>query len=291
MLQIVLNIIVLSIVYALIAISFRVTQGVLRFFNIAHAIVLTLGGYLVYEMTIQCAWPLSLAVLASILITVLLMLLIDHFLYRPLRLRNAANWQLMLVSLGLYVLLQNIVSLIWGDSTLSFRFWEIKEGHMFYGLYINDLEIVTVCSGFLLLCLFWLFIEKTNVGMKIKAVSSNYELSSILAISEENAVKWSVGIGTALATCAGILIAADTDLSPTLGFNWLLYAIVVIIISGMGKIRHILLGALLLATFQHLVAYYLDSKWMNSVAYIILIIFLFFCPSGISRKRIKKVDL
>ncbi len=122
-----------------------------------------------------------------------------------------------------------------------------------------------------LLFLSWLFLEKTAIGQKIKAVSSNPELSSILGISKSQAVIWSFVLGSGLAACAGILIAADTDMIPTMGFNWLLYAVVAMIIGGLGKMRFMLLGALLLATAQHLSAYFLDSKWMNATAFIILI--------------------
>ena len=129
------------------------------------------------------------------------------------------------------------------------------------------------------------------VVLKIKAVSSNPELSNILGIPKDKTIIWSFALGTALASCAGILIAADTDMTPTMGFNWLLYAVVAMIIGGMGKINYLLLGSLLLATAQHLSAYYLDSKWMNATAFIILIVFLYFKPYGFSGKSLKKANI
>jgi branched-subunit amino acid ABC-type transport system permease component len=76
-----------------------------------------------------------------------------------------------------------------------------------------------------------------------------------------------------------------------MGFNWLLYAVVVMIISGMGKEWHLILGALLLATAQVLVSYFFDSKWMNATAYIILVVFLYFRPYGFSGKKLKKTEI
>ncbi len=137
----------------------------------------------------------------------------------------------------------------------------------------------------------WLFIEKTKVGQQIKAVSSNPQLSSYYGISTNKATLYSFALGSGLAACAGILIAADTDMTPTMGFNWLLYVVVAMIIGGMGKMRYLLLGALLLATAQHLSAHYLDSKWMNATAYIILIVFLYFKPFGFSGQKLKKQEV
>lgn len=159
------------------------------------------------------------------------------------------------------------------------------------GAYITDVQIITIIASIGLLILSYLFLEKTSIGQKIKAVSSNPELSSILGISKYKAVVWSFVIGSGLAACAGILIAADTDMTPTMGFNWLLYAVVAMIIGGLGKMRYLLLGSLLLATAQHLSAYYLDSKWMNATAFVILIVFLYFKPYGFSGHRIKKAEI
>lgn len=219
------------------------------------------------------------------------MLAINKWIYKPLQKTKLESWQMLVASLGLYVVLQNIVSMIWGDSTLSFRTWQVKAGHEFLGAYITDVQIITIVVSIVLLVLSWLFLEKTNIGRQIKAVSSNPELSGIFGISRNRAVVWSFILGSGLAACAGILIAADTDMTPTMGFNWLLYAVVAMIIGGMGKMRYLLLGCLLLATAQHLAAYYLDSKWMNATAYIILIAFLFFRPYGFSGKRIKKAEI
>ncbi|AUR48140.1 branched-chain amino acid ABC transporter permease [Porphyromonas gingivalis] len=277
--------------YLLIAFSFKVLYQGIRFFHIAHAASLTLAAYMVYTASVLWGVSLWLAVPLAIVVVVLLMLGINQWVYRPLKRQGLESWQMMIASLGLYVVLQNVISMIWGDSTLSFRTWEIKVGHEFMGAYITDVQIITIVSSIILLFFVHLFMQRTHIGRQIKAVASNPELSSVLGISETKAVAWSMGIGTGLAACAGILIAADIDMTPTMGFNWLLYGVVAMIIGGMGRMRYLLLGSLLLATEQHLSAYYIDSKWMNATAYIILIVFLYFRPYGFSGKQLKKAEI
>ncbi len=271
--------------------SYRYIYYTLDFFCIAHAVSLTLAAYMVYTACVLWGLSLWLAVPLAIGVVILLMLRINQWVYRPLKRQGLESWQMMVASLGLYVVQQNIISMIWGDSTLSFRTWEIKVGHEFMGAYITDVQIITIVSSVILLLLSHLFMERTSIGRQIKAVASNPELSSVLGISETKAIAWSVGIGTGLAACAGILIAADIDMTPTMGFNWLLYGVVAMIIGGMGRMRYLLLGALLLATAQHLSAYYIDSKWMNATAYVILIVFLYFRPYGFSGKQLKKAEI
>ena len=181
--------------------------------------------------------------------------------------------------------------MIWGDNVQSIRTWQVKEGHEILGAYITNVQLITIGASVALLVLTWLFLEKTKTGKEIKAVSDNPELSQIFGISTNRTITWSFMVGSALVACAGILIALDTDMTPTMGFNWLLYGVVAMIIGGIGKMRYLLLGALLLASAQHLAAYYLDSKWMNAVAFFLLILFLAWKPYGFSGKKLRKAEI
>ena len=261
------------------------------FFHMAHAVSLTLAAYLVYTGSIILDIPIWLSIVLSAVVVVSLMVLVNRGIYMPDEKRGLEGWQLMIVSLGIYVVLQNVVSLIWGDSTLTFRTWPVKSGHPIMGGIITDVQIITVAVSSLLLLTVWLLLEKTNIGMKLKAASSNPSLSSLFGVRKELVSTVGIAIGSALMACAGILIAADIDMTPTMGFDWLMYGVVAMIIGGMGKMRYMIFGALLLATAQQLSAYFLDSKWMNATAYIILVVFLYFRPFGFSGKKLKKTEV
>lgn len=291
MTQILVNILVLTSIYALISFSFGLVYRALRFFHLAHALALSLGAYCVYSVWSLCHFPLWFAISIAIVLVVLFILVINKWIYKPMKKSGTPNWQMMIASLGLYVVVQNIVSVVWGDSVLSFRTWDIKVGNAFLGAFISDVEFATVFCSILLLVGGWFFLELTHTGRMIKAVSSDAELSRINGVSTDKAVAWSIILGTFMAACAGILIAADVDMTPTMGFDWLMYGVVAMIIGGMGKMRYLVLGAFLLATAQQLSAYFLDTKWMNATAYVILVIFLYFRPFGFSGKKLKKAEV
>ena len=289
--QVVANILGGMMLYCIIGLSFSTLYRANRFFDLAQAIIISIASYITFLFSVGLGISIFPAIVIAIIGSIMLSLSFGLYIYKPLQKRKAESWQMLIVSLGVYVVLQNLVSIIWRDSTLSFRTWPIKEGYQILGAYITDVQIITFFTCILLVGLSWLFLEKTSIGNKIKAVSSNPELASIVGISKDEAVIWSFIIGSGLAACAGILIAADTDMKPTMGFNRLLYGVVAMIIGGMGKLRYLVLGALLLGTAQHLSAYYLDSKWMNATAYIILIAFLYFRPYGFSGQPLKKAEI
>ncbi len=289
--EFVIDILLRTALYCVLAIAFSKLYSTTKMLDLAQGAFLTLGPYVTYLFAIQLRQPLFVAIPVSILSSIALMLVINQFIYGPLRKKRIESWQMLIASLGVYVVLQNIISLIWGDNTLSFRTWPVKVGYEIWGAYITDVQIITFVSSASLLVLMWLLMEKTSVGQKIKAVSSNSELSGTLGISKDKVILWSFIMGAGITACAGILIAADTDMTPTMGFNWIIYAIVAMIIGGMGKMRYLLLGALFLACAQYLAAYCLDSKWMNATAYIILIVLLYFRPYGFSGQFLKKTEI
>jgi len=291
MTQIILNVILTFALFILISQSFSLTYYPTRFFHIAHAVTLTFAAYFTFLFSRQLQCPVWLSIPLAIVCATGVGMLSEIALYRPLRKRKASPMILMIASLGLYIVLQNVISMVWGDDTKSVRTGEVKVGNEFFGAYITDIQIVTiaVCVALFVGCV--LLMKYSRIGRNIRAVASNPELSNVVGISSDRVILWAFGIGSALAAVAGILIAFDTDMRPTMGFSWLLYGVVAMIIGGVGSNWGLVGGALLLATAQHLAAYYIGSQWMDAVAYIILILFLIARPLGFSGKRLKKVEL
>lgn len=132
---------------------------------------------------------------------------------------------------------------------------------------------------------------KTKFGLAIRAISDNPELSQVFGIPKDRIILYAFGLGSLYAGLGGILVGLDTGITPTFGFNLLLYAIVVMIIGGVDSIWGIVAGALILATVQNLTAYYINTKWMDAITYAILIVFLIIRPYGVSGVKNKKVEI
>ena len=262
-----------------------------KFFHIAHAAIISLGAYFTFLFFKQSNISMWLAIPFATILSVLLGLSIELGIYKHLRRKNISPLLMLIASLGLYVVLQNCISMIWGDETKSIRIGEVIVGNEIFGAYITNIQIVTIVISVSLFILSILFLKYHKIGKNIRAVASNSELANIEGINSDKVILWSFGIGSGMAAIAGILVASDTGLTPTMGFNLLLYGVVAMIIGGVGSTWGLIGGALLLATAQHLTAFYIDSKWMDAITYIILILFLIWKPLGFSGKRLKKIEL
>jgi branched-chain amino acid transport system permease protein len=197
----------------------------------------------------------------------------------------------MIASIGLYIVFQNLVSLVWGDDIKSLRTENISVGNEFFGAYITNIQITTIIICLLLFIGSLTFVKYSMIGKAFRGISSNNDLSNILGINSNKLILILFGIASFLAAIVGILVGFDSDLTPTMGFNLLLYGVVAMIIGGVGSSWGLVGGALLLASAQHFCAYFIDSKWMDAIAYIILILFLIWRPLGFSGKRLKKVEI
>lgn len=289
--QLVINILISMAIYLLIANSVVVVYSTTKFLNLSHAIIITLGAYFTYLFSGQWGLPLSVALLCSVVCAVITGFLFEITIFQPLRKKEASSFVLLIASLGIYVIMQNVISMIWGNDTRTIRTWEKNVGNKIWGAYITNIQILIIVVSILFFVATFLFLNYSKTGKNIRAVSSNKMLSDILGINSDKVIISSIVLGSVLSSISGILVAFNTDFDPTMGFNLLLYGIVAMIIGGVENIWGLIGGSLLLAAAQHLGAYYIDSKWMDAIAYIILILFLIWKPLGFSGKRLKKVEI
>ena len=291
MLQLFLLILTTGCLYLLIALSFTLLYYPGKFFNLAHAAIITISAYFSFLLIIQLKINQFFSIPIAVILSTCLGLIIEFFIYKPLRKKNPSTLVLLILSLGLYIILQNTISLLWGNDTKSIQNGAIDVGNNLWGAYITNTQILIILISLFIFIAVNLFLKSTEYGKQIRAVSSNRELSATFGINIDRIILSSTAIGSGLGAISGILVAYDTNMTPFRGFNLLLYGIVAMIIGGVNSMWGLIGGSFLLATAQHLGAYYIDSKWMDAIAYIILILFLLWKPLGFSGKRLKKVEI
>lgn len=250
-----------------------------------------MSAYFVYLFNQILFIPIFISIPFSLISSCALGLLCELFVYRPMRKKNLNSLSYLIASLGLYVILQNCISLFFGDNTKVINTSDVTIGHQILGAYFTTIQFITVIISMTLFVGVNLLLKYSMIGKSIRAVSSNPELCNVYGINSNKVIFLAFGIGSLLASVAGILMAFDVNMTPTFGFNILLYGMVAMIIGGIDSTKGLIAGALLVATIQNLAAFYLDSKWMDAITYVILILFLIWKPLGFSGKHFKKNEI
>lgn len=283
--------IIIGSVYALIAFGFTIIYRTVKFFHFAHGVVYTAGAYLAYTFFIILGLNPIFSFFLVVGIAALLGILIDRFAYHPLRKHNAPNLILLISSFGVFILIRNLLQLIFGAQVLTLRTGPVVEGHHFLGVVITNTQILIVVASLILFILAWLFIQKTKLGKAIRAVADDTIGARVVGINSEKIITAAFAIGSALAGAASILISLETNIEPTMGFDAILKGIIASIIGGMGSIPGALFGGLFLGIAENLGIWKISAEWKDTIAFAILIIFLLLRPSGIMGVKTDKEQI
>ena len=289
--QLFLNSIITGSLYSLIALSFTVIYRTVKFFHFAHGVVYTAGAYFAYTFIIILGMDPILSFFLASSLAGIAGIVIDKSVYLPLRRQKAPNLVFLIASFGVFILLQNLIQIIYGAQILTIRTGPVKEGHLILGAVITDIQILILVVSCTLLAVLWLFIQRTRLGKAMRAVSDDPVAASVVGINPERIILVSFGIGSALAGAAGILISLETNIEPTMGFNAILKGIIASIIGGIGSIPGAMVGGFFLGLAENLGIWKIQAGWKDSIAFLILIVFLLLRPGGIFGVKTEKEQL
>lgn len=279
--QLLVNGIIAGGIYALVALGFSVIYRTVKFFHFAHGVVYTAGAYVAYTLAIQLKVHFIIAFFLAMLVAAILGVLIDRTVYRPLRSKRASNLIFLLASFGVFIFLQNLIQLTYGAQILSLRTGPVTEGYHIFSAVITPTQIMILVVSIALMLALWAFIKKTKLGKAMRAVANDPIAANVVGINPEKIILLSFVVGSALAGAAGVLIALETNIEPTMGFSMILKGIIASIIGGIGSIPGAMFGGFFLGVAENLGIAWIPSGWKDAIAFAILIIFLLLRPRGI----------
>jgi len=274
--------------YLLVGLGFSLIYTTARVFHFAHGMVLTVGAYVTFALNIQGGLPLSVSVIGGIAAGTLLGGGIECAAYRPLREKKASDAVLLLASIGIYVALQALVAMWFGAGTQTFRSGKVPAGHQLLGVWVTAPQVAIIAVGLAAWVLIAMLLQETKLGKMLRAVACDPDLALTRGLESTRIILTAFLIGSALAGASAVLLAWDTDISPTMGLKPLLMGLIAVVIGGVGNYWGIGVGAILLGLTQHLSAWWLSSKWQDAIAFVILVAFLAVRPQGFFGKPLRK---
>lgn len=286
--QLLMNGLIAGSTYGLVAVGFSLIYSVGRFFHFAHAAVIICAGYSVLFLTADLHVPLSLSITLSIIVSALIGMLMEITIYRQLRKLRASSVMLLLASLGIYIVVQNMISMKFGDDVQALSAYAPTSAIVILKSRITRLQAIIVLVNMFLYAITGLLILRTRTGRIIRAVANDMELACVAGVNTDHVILLVFALGSALAAVAGILIAYDTNLTPTMGFNALLMGVVAVVVGGIGSVPGAILGGLLVGLSQHLGVWKLPTQWQDAIVFLILIFFLFLRPQGFLGKPLRR---
>jgi len=282
--QLFLNGLINGCAYALVALGFALICNTTRIFHFAHGGIYTLSGYLFFSFYTQHSLPLWFALPITLTLASIVGILIDLIVYRPLDQRGASTMMHMLSSLGLYIIIVNVICMVYGNNSKIIVSGLLPTAK-FGGLMLNIVQIATAITFVIVFLSLSLTLKYSSLGIKLRAMRDNQTLLSLYGINPNTVRLFVFGAGSALCALAGILVGLDVGIDPHVGMTVVVIAAVALIVGGIGVFEGAALGALMLGCLQSIAVWQMSARWQDMVTFLVLIIFLLFRPQGIMGRR------
>lgn len=285
LLQLVVNGLVNGSVVALAAVGVSLVYGMLRIVNFAHGDYLTAGAYTAVLFTSVGLGTATAAVIAGIA-GLALAVALEFALWRPLRRKGAGFMSLFLASIGLALVLRNLLFLVASAEPRSYPV-DVFQVYALGPIRIAKTQSIAVAAAFGVILLVALLLARTTLGRSMRAVADDAVLAAVTGIRVDRVIVATWALAGALAGVAGVLAAlVQSSFDPNVGFALLLPVFAAVILGGIGSAYGALLGGLVLGVLTEVATWTelgggVDPVYKPVVAFAVLIAALLVRPQGL----------
>jgi branched-chain amino acid transport system permease protein len=285
LIQVVINGIAIGAVYALFGVGFALVFGVLGALNMAYAMVFAWSALLgVYALQWFGSSSIVLALVVGASAGAALNLVVEAVAFRPLRWRGTySSLTPFISSLGAFIIMKSVALNVTNGNSKRYPF-DIFPFHLYQvgRVAVTSLTVFTVGVAVAMMLILHLTLRYTRFGKSIRAVADNPGVSQLLGIRPEWSFAYASLIGGAVAGVAGVLIGVTYgQVSGDMGDTFLLKALIVVVVGGVGSLGGALLAAVLVGLIESFTAFYWTSAWQDIVLFAILLGVLLVRPSGL----------
>jgi branched-chain amino acid transport system permease protein len=272
-------------IYSLIAMGLSLQYGVAKVVNIAHGEFIMVGAILTWTLFTA----LGINPLVSLAICGPFGFILGYIIYRTVftRLRNmspspaAFEGNSLLAAFGIMFIIQNIALIIWGAGMKGYSYLAV--GVNLLGTVFAANRLVALVAAIVIAVIFYVIIIRTRLGKAIRAAAEDPATAGLMGVNINQVLALCFGFGALLAGFAGVLVSMCYPVYATMGFEYTLIAIIVVVLGGLGSIPGSIIGGFILGLIGSIV-----SSWQPSLAiaayYVLFMLLLLIRPTGIFGK-------
>jgi branched-chain amino acid transport system permease protein len=278
--QSIVDAVALGSLYALVAVGVALVFGVLRIVNFAHGELITAGAY---ALVLTDEHGSLVAIVCCFTAVTVLALVIDRVL-RPLRGYGPAT--ILVATFAISFLLQSIALLAFGAQGNNVSVVpQLNRAAHIAGLHVRWVSLVSIAVTLVLLAGTGLVLNRTSVGLQMRAAATDFRAARILGIRTNLVISLAFVIGAVMAACVSILLAVQTPfVYPTFGANILIPALIGVVVGGIDRLGTATLGAFAIGFATSELGDLLNSAhrvYLDSYVFLLVIVVLLVRPEGL----------
>ncbi len=284
------NGITLGSMYALVAVGFSMIYGIMRLINFAHGDIVMIGAFTTLYLLQNIGLPLPIVAIMVLIVGFGVGMLVEKSIFLPMR--GSPQVTGFIASLSLSIMLQNFGILILSAQPRNFNFPEYMNSIITVStIKFKVLDVVIIVTTIVLVIALLLLINKTKLGIAIRATAQNLDVARLMGININRVIMLTFAIGSAIAAVAGLMWGGKFgQIDPLMGYIPGLKAFVAAVIGGVGSIPGAILGGFILGISEVLFVGLMPpeySSFRDAFVFIILIVILIVMPNGLLGKNME----
>ena len=260
------------------AIAFTLLFGVLRFPNFAVGSFVTIGAYAAWTTNVTLGWPLGLAAAAAMVATALAAWLAHRLVFRPMRRESSVT--LLVVSVALALVLENLVRLAYGNDVRSFDV-PLTRPFVVQDVRVTVEQLWVLLGAIGLAAAVHALLAHSRLGRAMRATADDPDLAEVRGIDTARVLAGTWLCAGALFGAAGVMAGLDLVIEPLVGWNLTIPIFAAAILGGVGSPYGAMLGAVLIGLAEEFTVLILPSTYKVAVSFVIIALLLLFRPNGL----------
>ena len=283
--QLAVNGISLGAVYALIAVGFALVFSVLKFSNFAHGGMISACAFIGFFF--QRAFsspPIIVTILFTSVCGVIIALCMDTAGFRRLRKNKSPGIYNFLSSLTFAIMIEQILAVVFGKNVHGYPPIFSQNTFEIFGIRFTTINILILAVSLVILVVLILVIDRTKIGLAIRAVAINPDTSLLMGINSGVVVLSVLTDAGFLAGISGVFLGVKYSVYPAVGSTMMLKGFIASVIGGLGSLGGAIFAAIMLGLIEMFLTYYIGAIVTPVILFAVMLVFLFLRPQGISGK-------
>src|SRR5436190_1410661 len=267
-------------VYALMAAGLTLIFGVMDIINIAQGVMVILGAYLSYELSVHVGIGLLPGLLLTVPAMFLLGVVIEFCFMRRLRESDRTGMSI-LVTFAVAILIEGILTSIYGVDYVQLHASYVDKSVHVLGFYLPYIYLIGFALAAALLVALYYMLYRTKFGRAVRASLQNRTAADLIGVNVNRTRTISVGIGVAVTAIGGMVFGATTAFNPNSGYDLISRLLAIVILGGMGSIGGAMAAVVLMLVVNDVVAVAWSPVWSPFVVVAVIVVVLSARPVGL----------
>ena len=274
--------------YAIMAVGLALIWTTIGVFNFAHGTLMMLGAYVTWSVVQYLGIPLPIGLLFGVVAAGLIGWGVQVSLIRPFIGRDDIVLVVVIMTLSASSFFENGALELWGPRPKQLP--PLIEGTVSLpGIIVSAHQLAIILISPFILAAVWYLLHKTRFGLQLRAVAQNEEASQLVGLNLKALYGIAFGLSAGLAALAGIFLGGFKFMSPVMGADPLLKAMVVVIFGGVTTISGPILAAFIIGFLEAASTYYFGLYWTPALLFLVLIATLMVRPEGLLATPTRRV--